>query len=83
MEQHGLARQFTMVECLNESSECPKYLRDIAVAAFYCRQVKDDDLTYKLMRINLDWAILRETLAFSPMKKENVSTSSKARNSIV
>ena len=82
MEQYGVVRRISMPECLNESSACPDYLKNIAAAALACSQIKDDDLTYKLMRVNLDLAILRETLASSPIKKEN-NTSSKAGNSTI
>ena len=56
-----------MALCTNGNlAECPIYLQNLIIALAVCRGVDEEDLAQRLMRRNVDLAILRETVMNNP-----------------
>ena len=56
-----------MTLCPNGNiAECPNHLQNLIVALAICRGVDEEDLAQRLLRRNVDLAILRETVINKP-----------------
>ena len=61
--------------CLNKnSSECLKNQEYLGPVAKKCGDIDVEDITYKLMKMNFDQAVLRETVALKGHRRRNVIT---------
>ena len=80
---HRTDSRISAVLCpTNQSLECPDHLKNIIAVLNTCSLIDDDDLTYRVMRINVDQAILRETVLHNPLRNGN-NTPNNVTNTIM